>query len=191
MFRNHSRSRADGSSSEGLEARTTRFPAHQIREGARGRSKCEYVSRNVEGLNYILCVVLARRVAPAADLDVHLAIVLFTPPFLECEHAEDRGRFQVRRVAHRHYVIAVPETAIQEYFRTRPPARLPFYLQMERSAGVGPRIVRVIQIVRPPLITCDCANTPIIPAEVELSCWGELWRPGAFCNGYESYGTTR
>jgi hypothetical protein len=30
----------------------------------------------------------------------------------------------------------------------------------------------------------------VVPAELKGSCWGELRRPGAFYNLYESYGTT-
>src|SRR5215469_8492096 len=76
MFRDRS-ARASCPSPGDLESRTSRFPAHRIRESACGESECEQVPWIVERLHCILRVVLSRGVTPAADLDVHFTIMLF------------------------------------------------------------------------------------------------------------------
>src|SRR4051812_1341030 len=82
MFRNEFRSGTSGPSAKGLESCMSRFPAQDMRQGAGGRRKSEPVARNVERLNYILCIVLIRTVTPATDLYIHLAKVLLASPFV-------------------------------------------------------------------------------------------------------------
>src|SRR5215831_461655 len=86
MFSKQRCARAGGGSAEGLKTHASRLPAHHLRKAARGSIECGYVSGNVEGLNYVLRIVLLRGITPAAELNVHLAIVLIAPPLLECNH---------------------------------------------------------------------------------------------------------
>src|SRR5215831_18531444 len=96
MFRNELRSGTRRSSANGLERCMSRFPMQDKGKSACGRRKSEQVARNVERLDFILCIILTRSITPATNLNVHFAKVLFASPFVESKHAEDRGRFQVR-----------------------------------------------------------------------------------------------
>src|SRR6266403_3013850 len=53
-----------------------------------------------------------------------------------------------------------PETATQEYFCPRPPARFLLDLHVERAARVGPCIFRIVEVARASLVTLIHANTP-------------------------------
>src|SRR5215475_8695934 len=91
MFRNELRPNTCRSSANGLEGCMSGFPAQDKRQGTGGRAKSEQVSRNVERLNFILCIILTRSAPPATNLYVHFAKVLFAGFVVKGEHTEDRG----------------------------------------------------------------------------------------------------
>src|SRR5215475_10786729 len=91
-----------GSPAEGLETRAAGFPAHQIGEDPWRRAESGNISGYVEWLNQILRIVPVFSITPAADFDVHLAVVLVASPLVPRSHAENSGRRQVRSFPHRH-----------------------------------------------------------------------------------------
>src|SRR6267142_427620 len=95
----------------------------------------------------------------------------------------------MRSITYSDRIRAVPETAIQEYLCTRPAARFLLDLHVERPAGIGPCIFRIVGVVRASLVTGNHANTPIVAAECERSSRGQLWRANALHNCYERDGT--
>src|SRR5215472_16439106 len=71
MFRNELRSGARRSSANGLESCMSRFPMQGKGKSACGRRKSEQVARNVERLDFILCIILTRGITLATNLNVH------------------------------------------------------------------------------------------------------------------------
>src|SRR5271163_1197225 len=120
MLGNNRRARIHRIAPNSFEFRETGFPMHGMRQRALRRSESRDVSRNVEGLNAVLRVVLIAGIAPAADLYVYFAVVLFAAKVIEGIHTKNRSRLEVGNILHYHDVRSVAEAAVQLHFRAGP-----------------------------------------------------------------------
>src|SRR5262249_25100229 len=136
-----------GGTTNGLEAGSTRFPDHEVRQGTRRLTKLSDIARNVERLDAILGVVRTSRIAPVTDFHVQFPVVLVSSPLIERMHTEDDGRLQMRSVAYHESVGSVAKAARQNHMCAGPPLFLLNDPQVHCSAVVGPNIIRVIQII--------------------------------------------
>src|SRR5215471_16167317 len=143
-------------------------------QGTGRRSERCNMAGNVERLQGILGVVLVRCVAQSAHLDIHFAVVLVSTLLIEGTHTQDRGGLQMSSVPHHQAVGSVPETLCKSQIGTRPPTLFFPYPEMQGSAGIGPSIVTIIQIVQPSPVARNGANPPLISAELKGLCRREL-----------------
>src|SRR5882672_3957224 len=148
MFRHRRRSGLHAGASDSFKTDAPGLPTHRMREGPLGNGKWSDVAGNVEWLNAILRISHGGSVTPAAEFDVHFAIVLVATPVVEGVHAQDCGGFQMGGVANYKNVGTVTETASHFEFRAGP--LVPFFrdTEMKGAAGVRPGIVAIVQIIQ-------------------------------------------
>src|SRR5262249_30518200 len=91
------------------ERGTSGFPAQRVREYARRGLEPDHVARRVERLQHVLRVLRGGAVAPPADLDRDLAVVLLLGHAVPREDAEDDRGLEMRDVAYDEAVRPVPE----------------------------------------------------------------------------------
>src|SRR5262245_2410748 len=126
-----------------------------------------YISRLIVWFEDELRIILARGIPPAADVDIHFAIILVPTPFIESSHAQDGSRFHVGNVANHQYIGSVTETAIQHDFCARPIVGRFRNAQVERSSTISPRIVTAIRMAGASPITGNGANIPVIATKLD------------------------
>src|SRR5580698_1301614 len=157
-------------SARGLEGDAVRLPAKRIGQRARRSSKSHDICRNVIWLDDILCI-LTGRITPAADLDIHLAMILFSSEITPGEHAQRGSRLNVRNILHHKKVGAVPKAADEIYFGTDPLIRFSGDFKMEKSLFIGRYICWSIGMQRSAALAFYGSNLPVIAAEVNcLDC---------------------
>src|SRR5262245_35552949 len=110
---------ANGSTRRSLKGYAARLPMEGMVVGAAGRCEADDVCRYVVRLDRILRI-LARRIAPAADLDIEFAMILLGSAVIPGKHSKHGRGLELREVACQETVLAVAEAARQPHFGVRP-----------------------------------------------------------------------
>src|SRR3984957_9300066 len=93
-----------------------------MRQRARRRVEGSDIAGNIERLIFILRIIFAAGVAPAAQGDIQLAEVLVSRPLVEGIHADHRRWLQMSSVARHQDISSVAETAVENQLSARPAA---------------------------------------------------------------------
>src|SRR5687768_16980226 len=83
--------------------------------------KTNYIGRNVKRLNDILSTFIVG-IAPAADLNIYLAVILICSLVIPCKHPQNDCGFKARGVAHSEAVRSVSQTACEDHLCAGPSA---------------------------------------------------------------------
>ena len=140
-------------------------PAERVGHTSRGRREASHVRRHVIRLHHVLGIGNAD-VAPLADLDVQLAVILIRALLVPGEQAEDRRGIEPRRIADAECVGAIAERSGQDDLGARP-APVPLrQLEVEGAVCLGPG-VRGIVVIVPAAIAGFVPDLPFVSAERE------------------------
>src|SRR5918993_308699 len=158
---------ADDVPPNGPELRLPGLPPEHVRQPACRRSEAKHVGGDVIRLHDKLRVRV-RAIAPPADLDGELPVILPRAFEVPRQQAQGRSRVEVRSLAHDKGIRAIAERRRQRDLRARPPAVSARKLQMERAVVSDPRVVGVVLVGATP-ITRGLTDVPLVAAERQPS----------------------
>src|ERR1700685_3257099 len=105
---------------ESLKGNSSWFPEHRVRKHPRRLRKPGRVCGKVQWHDAIADIIHTSCIAPAADFNIHFAIVLVSSRCIKRVSTENRCGLELRNVVHRESVSSVSETAGLQNHRARP-----------------------------------------------------------------------
>ena len=146
-----------------LEQRAARLPAQRVSDRSGWCRKARDVRRDVVRLHHELCVWNVA-VAPVADLDIQLTMILLHVLLIPGEHAEGRRGIDGRGIADGEGIGAVAEGARQDHFAAGPSTIALNQRQVHEPLRVDPGIRGIVLIGTAAIARCK-AHVPVITAE--------------------------
>ena len=143
-----------------------RFPNDCIGQFPGRRGKGPGIRGAVIGLDHILCV-LPFGIAPPAELDVELPMILIHARIVPCKYAKHSCGFQTGSIFNSERIGSIPQTSRQVDFRTRPAPVSIHDSKMERSLRIGGDIAGIVRVAGAPAVARRCPYSPAKSAEIE------------------------
>src|SRR5262249_9636460 len=116
---------------------------------------------------YIILSILARSISPAADFNIHLAVILIPSCVVKGEHRKNHRWLEMRRITHDERIGSVSQTTRQRPLGPCPLPGLFRYPKMKPTVGIGPRIRWVVVVDGVPAGTWRITAPPLVAAEAK------------------------
>lgn len=148
----------------GTEIHALRFPMEGVRECAGWHRKTRCIFGDVERLDYVLGI-FGTALTPTRNFDVHFTVALAGAGIVPSEDTEDGGGFELGRVANDKGIGSVAQAAGESDLSAGPIGRGFGNAKVQRSAGIGPRVRRIV-IILSPAAAGSAANSPLVVTEL-------------------------